>query len=1078
MIYKKICLSKVSANRCNCLLFILFYSFLFAGFNFRAYSQSSRTISGRVSDASNVPLAGVAIKAKAFNVSTMTNDKGLYTISIKTNSPVELEFSYMGFETRVVTIQPKTALFNMVLNESINQLDDVVVIGYGEVKRRDLTGSVGSVDMADITKAPVVSFEDALAGRVAGVQVGSADGQPGGGSNIIIRGGNSITQSNAPLYVIDGFPMETPDANSINPEEIESIEVLKDASATAIYGARGANGVIMITTKQGKVGAPVVSYNNWVALQSPINDIPVMSAYEFVKYQKELNPTIANSIYFSDGKTEDSYKNVQGIDWYDLLIQKAVMNNHNLSVRGGTATTKYSLSGSFLNQDGIVINSGFRRYQGRFQIDQKLGKKVNIGINTNYSNTLRRGQIANITGDDLTSASSGNSSTYLMYGAWGFRPVSGRSDESEFISDPFDDAVTSDTDLRVNPVLNINNTLNNNYGKSLSTNAYLKYSFLNYFKLDIRGGLYENDSRLDRFNNSKTAAGNPLTLYGSTYGINGSIQNSTTTRLLNENLLTYQRIYNKTHKVNVLGGFTMQRNSSSIDGYTSIKLPNESLGMGGLRQGTVLDKLSAMSYSTMVSFLGRMEYGFKSKYLLTVSFRRDGSSKFSPENRWGNFPSAAIAWNLGEEDFIKNLNVLSSTKLRASYGITGNNRVSDFAYLSVLQQEVGANSANTRSGYYFGNEYLQGTVPTVVGNENLKWERTANLDIGLDIGLLKERIRFTADYYHKKTSDLLLNASLASSTGYLNAFRNIGIVENKGLEFTLNTVNIKNRKFEWTSNFNIAFNQNKIVELNGDEPSLLTRVTTWNSNFNNAIPYIAIPGREVSLFYGYVFDGLYQLSDFNQLPNGSYELKGDVPNNGLVAANIKPGYIKYKDLNGDGKVDANDQTIIGNPVPIHIGGFSNNFRYANFDLNVFLQWSYGNDVLNANRIIFEGAEGRQYLNMFKTYEDRWSLDNQNTLLPVAGGYGPNVFSDRTIEDGSFLRLKTVSLGYSLPVDLLKKWAIRTIRLSVSAQNLVTWTKYSGFDPEVSVRHSALTPGFDWSSYPRARIISAGLNVTF
>lgn len=614
--------------------------------------------------------------------------------------------------------------------------------------------------------------------------------------------------------------------------------------------------------------------------------------------------------------------------------------------------------------------------------------------------------------------------------------------------------------------------------KSFFTNAFLEYSFLKYFKFRVNGGLTETDMRFERFNNSKTAAGNPKTVYGATYGINGSIDNLSVKNLLNENLLTFNRTFNSKHRIDAVAGLTMQRSSTEGNGFVAIQVPNEVLGVKGLDQGTIMNKTTSASYATLVSMLGRVNYSFNSRYLFTASFRTDGSSKFAPANRWGNFPSAAFAWNLGNEPFLKPVKTISAAKLRVSYGITGNNRVSDFAYLSVLDQEVGANTGNTRSGYYFNGTYIKGTVPVTVGNENLKWERTANLDAGLDISLLKQRISFTADYYYKRTTDLLLNASLPTSTGYLTAFKNIGIVSNRGFELTLNTVNINADRFGWTSNFNIAFNRNRIEELNGNQSSLLTRVSNWNGNFNNSLPYIALLGKPVALFYGYVFDGLYQLSDFNALPNGSYELKPEVPNNGGDRANIKPGFIKYKDINGDGIVDANDQTIVGNPNPVHIGGFSNNFRYQQFDLNLFLQWSYGNDILNANRIVFEGAEARRDVNMFKTYEDRWSIDNQNSLLPVAGGYGPNVYSDRNIEDGSFIRLKTVSLGYNFPSALMKKWKIQSARLHVSAQNLVTWTGYTGLDPEVSVRHTALTPGFDWSPYPRARTITLGMNITF
>jgi TonB-linked SusC/RagA family outer membrane protein len=1049
---------------------------LFAiGIPLACLAQAVKTITGTVTDEKGSPLPRVTITIQGKTASVLTDAQGRFTLANIREQDVMI-VSMIGYTTQSVKITADNQyLLKLVTNNQV--MDDVVVIGYGEVKRKDLTGAVGSVNMKDMEKAPVPSFEDALAGRVAGVRVSSNDGQPGSTSNIVIRGGNSITQSNAPLYVIDGFPVENPDNNAINPDDIESIEVLKDASSTAIYGARGANGVIMIKTKQGKTGPPVVSYNNWLGMQYLPKQIPVMSAYEFVKYQLELNRSIGEQIYFQDGKTLESYKEEEGINWQDYVFRDAFMQNHSISLRGGTAATKYSLSGSFLDQDGIVINGGFTRYQGRFQIEQRIGKNFRTGINTNYTQAIKNGQIANLTSDDLNSSSAGNASSYLLFSTWGYRPVTGSGNEDDFIDQPFDDVV-GNADLRVNPVVNSNNMYMHVLNKSFFTNAFLEYSFLKYFKLRVNGGLTESDMRFERFNNSKTAAGNPRTVYGATYGINGSIDNLSVKNLLNENILTFNRTFKSKHRVDAVAGLTMQRSSTEGNGFVSILVPNEVLGVKGLDQGTVMNKTTSASYATLVSFLGRVNYAFNSRYLFTASFRTDGSSKFAPANRWGNFPSAAFAWNLGNESFLKPVKTISAAKLRVSYGITGNNRVSDFAYLSVLDQEVGANTGNTRSGYYFNGNYIKGTVPVLVGNENLKWERTTNLDAGFDISLLKERISFTADYYYKRTTDLLLNASLPTSTGYLTAFKNIGTVSNRGFELTLNTVNVNTERFGWTSNFNIAFNRNRIEELNGDQPSLLTRVSNWNGNFNTSLPYIALPGKPVALFYGYVFDGLYQLSDFNTLPNGSYELKPEVPNNGGDRANIKPGFIKYKDINGDGIVDANDQTIVGNPNPVHIGGFSNNFRYRQFDLNVFLQWSYGNDVLNANRIVFEGAEARRDVNMFKTYEDRWSVDNQSSLLPVAGGYGPNVYSDRNIEDGSFIRLKTVSLGYNFPSTLMKKWKIQSARLHASAQNLVTWTKYTGLDPEVSVRHTALTPGFDWSPYPRARTITLGMNITF
>jgi TonB-linked SusC/RagA family outer membrane protein len=1033
-----------------------------------------KVITGKVTDLNSEPLEGVTIEVKGKTVTATTNDEGYYSITLNSTTGVILNFSSVGFTPKQVRLSATGTVYNVKLENSLKDLDDVIVIGYGSVRKKDLTGSVGQVRMPDLKKAPVPSFEDALSGRVAGVQVSAVDGQPGTGNIIVIRGGNSITQSNAPLYVIDGFPVENPNNNIFNPDEIESIEVLKDASATAIYGARGANGVVIITTKKGKIGAPVVTYNGWYGWQKEIKRQEVMSPYEFVKYQYELNPTSAATMYLKNGKTIDSYKDATGVNWQDRMLQTAAMHNHSVSLSGGTDKTRYAVSGSLLDQDGILLNSGFRRYQGRIVLDQTVSSKFKVGVNVNYSGLKTTGQIATNGGDNGINASS-----YAFYSAWGYRPLTGDSlSDLSFADDPFDPDITSTVDLRVNPVVQAANAYNVAFTNALFANAYLEYKFLKNFTLRVTGGTTRNSVRREIFNNSKTAAGNPLTVYGRTNGINGSVNNNTLSSWLNENTLTWNRRFNKNHVLNVMSGFTLQKTKTIIDGFTANLVPNEFLGISGLDEGIPILNVSSESEATQASFLGRAMYTLFSKYLFTASFRADGSSKFANGNKWSYFPSGSVAWRINEEKFMKNIPVISEAKLRVSYGITGNNRVSDFAYLSVLRQTGFTNgSANTTPGYYFNNTHIPGAAPVEVGNRDLKWERTAQTDVGLDVGLLNNRISFSADYYYKVTSDLLLNASLPSSTGYLNGYKNIGKVSNRGVEFTLNTVNIDNKKFTWSTNFNIAFNRNKILELNYDQPSLTTRVV-WNDNFNTSLPYLARPNMPVALFMGYLFDGLYQYEDFNQLPNGTYVLRDDVPNNGLDRSLIKPGYIKYVDLNGDGVVDANDQTYIGNPIPVHIGGFSNNFRYSNFDLNIFFQWSYGNDILNANRIVFEGAEARPNLNMFKSFENRWTPENTNTLMPAAGVTSPNVYSTRIIEDGSFVRLKTVSFGYNLPVATLKKIKIKNIRLYAAAQNLVTWTNYSGVDPEVSVRNSALTPGFDWSAYPKARTLTLGLNVTF
>ncbi|MBS0030391.1 SusC/RagA family TonB-linked outer membrane protein [Chitinophaga sp. 22321] len=1022
-------------------------------------TAEKKAITGKITEAAGTPLAGVTVRVKNDKISAITNEEGLYSITVSTAPGTTLVFTYVGFLSKEIKVSAAKSVYNTVLEPSVKGLNDIVVIGYGSVKRKDVTGSVAAVKMADLAKAPVPSFEEALGGRVAGVQVSASDGQPGSSLNIVIRGNNSVTQDNSPLYVVDGFPMENPSNNIFNPEEIASIEVLKDASATAIYGARGANGVIIITTKKGKTGAPTVSYQTWMGFQENIKKQEMMSPYEFVKYQLEQNSAFYTPIYLKEGKTLEDYKSVKGIDWQDQVFRKAFMQNHSLSLRGGNDKTTYSLSGSLLDQNGIIINSGFKRYQGRAIVDQQINEKIKAGVNLNYTATKTYGAVASPTPSGPTSS--------LMYSVWGYRPITGDSaSDASAIDEPFDPDVDPLSEYRMNPIISTKNEYNPLFNNTLITNAYIEYKPAKYFTLRIAGGLTKETLRKEIFNSSNTRLGNPKS---SQLGVNGSVSNTERTNWLNENTLTYARVINKDHHLNVLGGFTMQKATYYNYGFSASQLPNESLGMSGLDEGIINTAPTAKSSSALMSFLGRVNYGYKSRYLLTLSLRADGSSKFPASNRWAYFPSGAVAWRIIEEPFMKNISFLSDAKIRAGYGTTGNNRVGDFAYLTALQ-------LFPYSGYSFGNSPVQGIIPGNLGYPKLKWETTAQTDIGVDLGFLKNRIMLTVDYYKKNTKDLLLNATLAPSSGYLSGIRNVGKVSNEGLEFSVNTTNIQGKKFTWSTGFNISFNRNKVLQLNEGEPSYASRIT-WG-NFNNAYPYIAIPGHPIASLYGFMFDGVYQYSDFDQV-GSTYVLKDKVPNNGNPRSSIQPGYIKFKDINGDGQVDNNDLTIIGNPNPIHTGGISNNFTYKNFDLNVFFQWSYGNDILNANRIEFENGDvTRSFLNMFASYADRWTPDNQTNKLYKVGGQGPLVYSSRTIEDGSYLRLKTVALGYTLPAPLLKQARIKALRIYTSAQNLITWTNYSGLDPEVSVRQSALTPGFDWSAYPKARTITVGLDVTF
>jgi TonB-linked SusC/RagA family outer membrane protein len=939
-------------------------------------------------------------------------------------------------------------------------LSEVVVIGYGQVRKPDLTGAVSQVKLQDMEKAPVGSFEQALQGRVAGVVVSSTDGQPGQGMNIVIRGGNSLTQSNAPLYVIDGFPVEDASNLSINPDDIESMSILKDASSTSIYGARGANGVIVIETKKGKIGAPVVTFNNTVAVQSVPKTIDMMNPYEFVKYQIEMDPVKADQYYLAGyGKTLEDYKNVAGIDWQNEIYRTSLNRIHNIGVRGGNQQTRYAISGSIFSQDGIIIGSGYDRYQGRIALDQTVSKKLNVGINVNLSRRISNGPIIR-EGDGSTITSN------LLTRAWSYRPVTGSG--VNLLEEEDDDEAINQFDARFNPVSTAVNANDNRMNNDVSANAYLQYKFTPALSFKSVGTFYNANVLTENFYNSKTPQGTSLSYFNSK-GVNALTNFSERLTLSNNSTLTYNKTYKGGHKFTAMGGVELQSSKYKGYGYSTQQIPNEELGMAGMDQGNPLATSSTLQEYALFSMFGRLDYNYKSKYMLTATLRSDGSSKFSRENRWGYFPAMAVAWNMQSEGWFKNtFDYINTSKLRFSYGLNGNNRVSEYSRFISLDMPIS-------SAYSWGN-----ASPTVGGyitslpNVNLKWETTESMDLGWDLSFLKGKLDLVVDFYRKNTRDLLLNASIPSNSGYSNAMKNVGSIRNEGLELTLSSVNLKTKNISWNTDFNISFNRNKVLALNEAQERLFN-VPSFIGQYSVNPLYISEIGKPVGMFYGFIWEGTYKQDEFN----GTL-LKPNIAGNGDPREQIVPGDIKYKDLNGDGTIDAGDLTIIGRGVPIHSGGLNNNFTYKNFSLNVFFQWSYGNDVYNANRLTFDGnGNERILLNQFASYIDRWSPENPDSDVYRAKGQGPYGFhSSRVLEDGSYLRLKTVSLEYSIPLKYIKGMSMKRLDVGVSGQNLLTWTNYSGMDPEVSTRNVTLMPGFDYSGYPLARTIAFSLKATF
>ena len=1009
-----------------------------------AFAQN--TVVGRVVDANNTPLIGVNVVVKGTTTGTTTGIDGNYSIKVAENQT--LVFSYLGYTTVEEIVGKRTAI-NVKMNEEATQLGavEIVNIGYGTTTRRDLTGSVAKADLGTMMKANVTNFDQALNGRIAGVVVTTGDGSLGAEANITIRGNNSLTQSNAPLY-------------------IESIDVLKDASATAIYGARGANGVIVINTKRGTEGKPTVNFSASFSLSHIANKIDLMDSYEFVRLQEELvtDTSMASSYYgyseeYGRNLTLEDYRNIKGIDWQDELYRTAFQQNYNISLSGGNKEgLRYNVGFSALDQDGIIIRSNFQRYQGKANFTLPITKKLTLNVNANYSRTATNG--VNPTTAETTSSSSG----WLMYSVWGYRPVTAPG--QDILDSIIDESVDGSNDYRFNPVKTAKNEYRKTLVDYLNSNIALTWKITPELTFKTTGGYVMNKRRREEFNGTETYTGYPGSPSGK--GVNGAIYWTDQASWTNENTLNYKRRFGRSHNVDLMAGLSLQGQKNTYEGVSATQITSEELGIAGIHTGNYQSVPSNYYDWRMMSMFLRANYNFRYKYYLTFSFRADGSSKFPSDNRWGYFPSVGASWNFNRENLFKNSEWLNNGKLRFSWGLTGNNRTqTPYDFYSQITVTPGSGNSfdyvfdGTRvPGYYFSN----------MANDKLKWETTEQWNVGIDLGFFEDRLKVTADWYDKVTHDLLLYALLPASSGYEQGMLNIGSIRNRGFEFTLETVNIKTRQFQWSTSFNIAFNRNRILGLVDNQNTLQSSVS-WETHFNSQFPYISQVGKPTGMMYGFIYDGTYKPEDFDA--NGN--LKSGIP--AYKGNKMQPGDLKYRDLNGDGKIDDYDRTIIGCGQPLHTGGFNNSFNWKNFDLNIFFSWSYGNDILNANRLIFESGWKAQ-TNQLASYAGRWTPDNPTSDIPRAGATGSEEYSSRVIEDGSFLRLKNVSLGYTIPSRQLRKAGISSLRVYVSADNIWTLTNYSGPDPEVSTRNSVLTPGFDWSAYPRAYGFTAGVNITF
>ena len=1037
------------------------------------------TLSGKVTDVEGSPLQAITVyeESRPSN-GTVTDESGAYSLKVPGNAVVV--FSALGYDE----VKEKVAgrkVINVVLKEDTISLEasEVVSVGYGTVAKRDLTGSVAQVDIDELRKAPVVNFDQAIQGRVSGVVVSTADGEVGSTASIIIRGNNSLTQSNEPLYVIDGFPSESSFATSISPSDIASIDILKDASATAIYGARGANGVVVITTKSGQEGKPTVSFSSSLTSSKITGYVELMDAYEFVKLQEDIHTARGVSSPYTDGVDDrgnivhgyyspEDYRNIESIDWQKMIYRTAWTQNYNVSVSGGNSNsgTRYIASASVLDNSGIIINSDFKRYQGRLGLVQKLGSKLEMDARLNYSRTVKSGV------SPTEAYATGTSSAYLLYSVWGYRPTTpiryGKTSE-ELVNSLIDEDNGVVIDSRFNPVKSVQNEHHRNIRDYVTANLALTYTITPALKLKVSGGWVNYNDRKEEFNNSQTSTGNVRSSSGR--GVNGAIYWTKRDSWVNENTLTFDKVIRRNHKLNAVVGVTFQGEDIDYQGVRAFHMTTEALGLNGMHTGDYQTVTPFEREWTLMSYLARVNYSYKYKYYLTASFRSDGSSKFPSANRWAYFPSVSAAWNFNREAALKQLSWLSNGKLRFSWGQTGNNRTSTpYDYYAIITTSPGV---ATTFDYVIEGANAAGYYSSNMANEKLKWETTAQTDLGLDLGLWDNRVKLTVDIYHKTTRNLLLYATLPGSSGYRSAMINIGSLRNRGLEISLDMVPVRKKNFEWDMNFNIAFNRNKVLALTNNQDVLMTTVS-WDSQFASQYAYTTQIGKPAGLMYGFIYEGTYKPEDFD----GSGLLRGipylkDVGHDG-----VREGYPRYKDINGDGVVDDKDRTVIGCGQPLHTGGFSSSFHVYNFDLNMFFSWSYGNDILNANRLVFENGY-RYNLNQFASLSNRYRAgENTASDIPCAYAQGIEYYSSRVVEDGSYLRLKTVSLGYNVPDKVMKKYGMSGVRIYISGENVWKWTNYSGADPEVSTRGSILSPGFDWAAYPRSFGLTAGLSLNF
>lgn len=1043
----------------------------------------TRTIKGKVVDESGNPVIGVNITGKGAKKGTQTDKDGNFSITVTGSGATNLVASSVGFETRIVAVSSDDAGTIQLARAVITQ-EDVVVIGYSSIKRKDLTGSVSSVGSKELKDFPLSSAAEALQGKLAGVQLVSTEGAPGADVVVRVRGGGSITQDNSPLYIVDGVQVENA-LSVLSPQDIQSVDVLKDASTTAIYGARGANGVVIITTKGGRSGKTQVTYNGSYGMRQLNEFQDVMSPYDFVLWQYERSRgSIADSTSFAQtyGTTWDTlqnYKNVSPVNWQDKVFgRKAKFSNHNVAVSGGNQSTTFNLSLTANQEEGVQIESGFKRKLVNFKIDHRATDKLRIGFTARYLDQEIQG---------IGTTNSGTRATNRMRHAINYRPF--ELPRPGFGVDDFDEAYYLASSGATNPVILTYAEYRRQYSKALYLTGYASYNILKNLTFRTTIG-YDNAAiRTDLFYSKITAtARNFASLPVASIGQQANYQ------LSNSNTLQYSlNDFKKHHDITVLAGqevvdYRQKQNVTETRFFPSDITPEKALsnmGAGSAPPGSSQPLPTSFEEppARIASFFGRISYAYDDKYLANFNIRSDRSSKFGSSNGTLVFPSGSVAWRFSKEKFMDNVKWLTDGKLRIGYGSVGNNRIGNLLYLQLY---------GVTGQYAFNHSILPGLAPVSLSNPDLRWEKNTTQNYGLDLSLFNNKVQFTVDFYKNTAKDLLLAVAIPPTTGYASQLQNIGATENRGIELQISATPLQKKSLTWTTNFNIAFNKNKVKSLGGLQEQ--TRNSGWQGS-DGVDDYLVKVGEPVGLMYGFVTEGFYGVDDFNyNATTKTYTIKPGIAFNGVYGT-PQPGMLKWKDLDGDGNITADkDRQVIGNANPKFTGGWTNQVTYKNFDLSVFVNFVVGNDIYNANKI--EWTDGAfSNLNMLNVMKDRWTNINaagQVVTDPAelaALNANAKIWSpvrvqrwwlhSWAVEDGSYLRINNLTLGYSLPKTLLSKIKLTNIRFYGTVNNLATITSYSGFDPDVTSRRSdPLTPGVDFAAYPRAKTWLVGVNVTF